>query len=304
MASQQRVSREHSIWDAAQVCHPQCKDLRQASGDAFSLSGQVTELLPPYFSHVTGTDPSEGMIQQAKEQARNSKYQSQLDFLVCPAEEVSSKVEAKVDLVTAGQAVHWFDHTKIWKELAKILKPGGTAAFWTYSEFRVAGHPELTPLINAYAHSDDSLGPHWQQPGRRILENHLQEVAFPTSGSGWDLATSRRIYFAGNHVPELDLPFHHIPGEEDSKGIVLPADRDFKTDVILKKTWTWDGLQSYLRTFSSLHAYHEAHPEDRNNQGGDIVERMIQSMKKKVPNAERLDVEWPVTLLLIKKDHS
>lgn len=216
----------------------------------------------------------------------------------------------------------------MWTDLAKVLKPGGTAALWvrgedsairlpptslytdlerppfskTYAEFRVAGHPELTPLINAYSQGDDSLGPYWQQPGRRILDNHLQEVAFPTSKAGWDLASSRRIYFAGNHVPELELPFHHIPEEGGgSRNIALPSDPDFKTDVILKKTWTWDGLQSYLRTYSSLHTYHEAHPEDRTRQGGDIVERMIQSMKEKVPDAEKLDVEWPLALLLIKK---
>lgn len=70
------------------------------------LPGQVTEMLPPYFRNVIGTDPSKGMIEQARELARTSKYSSQLEFAVCPAEEASSQVEpSSVDLVTAGQSL-------------------------------------------------------------------------------------------------------------------------------------------------------------------------------------------------------
>lgn len=29
-----------------------------------------------------------------------------------------------------AQAVHWFDYSKLWPEVARTLRSGGTAAFW------------------------------------------------------------------------------------------------------------------------------------------------------------------------------
>jgi ubiquinone/menaquinone biosynthesis C-methylase UbiE len=42
--------------------------------------------------------------------------------------------DASIDLVVAGEAAHYFDHTKTWPELARVLKPRGTVAWivsWT-----------------------------------------------------------------------------------------------------------------------------------------------------------------------------
>ena len=43
----------------------------------------------------------------------------------------------------------------------------------------MTSHPSLNTLITAYAQGKDpasSLGPHWQQLGRSILDNHLLDV--------------------------------------------------------------------------------------------------------------------------------
>jgi hypothetical protein len=34
-----------------------------------------------------------------------------------------------VDLVIAGQAAHWFDYPKVWREFTQHVRPGGTVAF-------------------------------------------------------------------------------------------------------------------------------------------------------------------------------
>jgi len=72
-----------------------------------------------------------------------------------------------------------------------------------YSEFRLPQYPSVTPLITKYAQGTDSytsLGPHWERPGRTVLERHLLDVPSPEKvlGKGGKLAHEERCYFAGN----------------------------------------------------------------------------------------------------------
>jgi SAM-dependent methyltransferase len=52
--------------------------------------------------------------------------------------------EASIDLVTAFQAFHWFDHVKALREMVRILRPGGRAAV-IYNE-----RDESDPFTAAY----------------------------------------------------------------------------------------------------------------------------------------------------------
>jgi hypothetical protein len=70
----------------------------------------------------------------------------------------------------------------------------------TYSEFRFTHYPSLTPLITAYGQGTDpktSLGPHWQQPGRSILDNHMLAVPDASSVVPGAFTEFERIFFAG-----------------------------------------------------------------------------------------------------------
>jgi len=76
-------------------------------------TGQVTKILPTYFQHVTGSDPSQVMIDQAKAQTEYIEGSDKLHFVVSGAEDLPTKVAlASVDLVTAGQAAHWLTTRK------------------------------------------------------------------------------------------------------------------------------------------------------------------------------------------------
>lgn len=37
-----------------------------------------------------------------------------------------------------AQSAHWFDWNKAWPEIARVLKPGGTASIWVSSPSKVA----------------------------------------------------------------------------------------------------------------------------------------------------------------------
>ncbi|KAG8957233.1 hypothetical protein FRC03_010354 [Tulasnella sp. 419] len=273
-------------------------------------TGQVTKILPNLgFTNVIGTDPSAKMIDQANNELQTNE--KEIRYMISKAEEVDAVLPPhSVDLITAGQAAHWFDHDRLWPALSRVLKPGGLVAFWGYAEFRLPGRPDLTPAIKDFSNGSDKLGPFWEQPGRNILDDHFRAIPFPTSPE-WDQASARRVYFGGEHLPELDVPFFEMPedevnkpGEEELELIEIPDANEYKTNVILRKKLTWEGLQAYFRTWSSLHSYHEKNPDDKARKGrgkdGDIVERFVESLKDEIGGNE-VTIEWPLTLIMIKK---
>jgi len=71
---------------------------------------------------------------------------------------------------------------------------------------------------------------------------------------------------------------------------------------------SWANLLSYLHTWSSLHTYHEQHPEDLERPDGDISKRFWESLKERVrsegggvEDQDLIDIEWPLALMLVKK---
>ncbi|KAL0572224.1 trans-aconitate methyltransferase 1 [Marasmius crinis-equi] len=264
-------------------------------------TGQATVALTP-FKRIIGVEPSEGMISKAKKMLQekhgvgdNSSVFSQIEFVQSSAEKLGFLENESVDLVIAAQAGHWFDWPKLWPELARVLRPYGTVAFWCYSEFRLPQYPTLTPFITEYAQGsnpDTSLGPHWQQPGRSILQNHLVDVPDPKNVPGAEsyFAELDRIYFTGSYYPDL-------PSAQ-----TLP--------VILRSPTTWGGMLGYFNTFSSLHTYLERHPEDAKREDGNIAERFWGSLmeqaaqidgKPEVKAEDPVTIEWPLALVLAKK---
>ncbi|GAA5820747.1 hypothetical protein JCM11251_003138 [Rhodosporidiobolus azoricus] len=147
-------------------------------------------LLPHRFDRVIGIDPSPGMVNTARSIFAEKRAKGELGeggkadwrFEVARADSLEGVVEDEsVDLAIAGQAAHWFDAEKTYKELARVLKPGGAFAFWGYGEMFFPDRPELTALVSPY--SSGTLGPYWEQPGRSIVEALLSPIPFPSSAS-------------------------------------------------------------------------------------------------------------------------
>ncbi|KAF9449848.1 S-adenosyl-L-methionine-dependent methyltransferase [Macrolepiota fuliginosa MF-IS2] len=297
-------------------------------------TGQATIQLHP-FNEVIGLDPSENMVKAAVANSAffptsstgaslggNHKFQ----FRRGNAEDLSSAgiENESVDLVIAAQACHWFDWSKVWPEMERILRVGGTAAFWIYSEFRLPEYLSVTPIITAYAQGGDpltSLGPHFERPGRTILENHLLDVPSPDRVQQTTrLSNEERVYFAGDYHTKT-----------------LPASQTLP--VIMQKEMRWRDLLGYFRTWSSLYKYHELYPGDKvrahdgrfledletastlTNEGaeekdidvggGDIAVRFWKDLRSaaleekageaRVGVNETLVVEWPLALILVSK---
>ncbi|KAF9219080.1 S-adenosyl-L-methionine-dependent methyltransferase [Gyrodon lividus] len=251
-------------------------------------TGQATVELTP-FKRVTGIDPSENMVQSAREVLEKREIVQRdhvIDFVHCSAENLDFLGDHSIDLVVSAQAGHWFDWSKMWPELARVMRKGASAAFWIYSEFRLPQYPALTPLIVDYDQGTDtnnSVGPYWQKPGRAVLINHL--VGIP---EGNDIVLGAfeqldRIYFTGAYYPDLPSP----------------------RPIILRKVMSWDDLLGYFRTWSALHTFKEQNPSDAENSDGPLEVRFWNALREGAAKAgglrDEIEVEWPVAMILARK---
>lgn len=280
--------------------------------------GQVTQVLSRLFptARIIAVDPSNVMLDACRKTLRELALSSRstsdgpgegegayenVEFVQAKVEDLldkdsskdglGSRLEGKVDLITAAQAAHWFQYPSVYTSLKKLLKPNsGIFAFWGYSEFRFSIPPpplpptipipytatitsdptegmnikwpgeELTKAIRAFSagtDSKESIGPYWEQPGRSIVESHFDVVSMPGSNEGF--GDVKRLLFGLPHVrsgSNSEDEDEERNGDGNEKGSV----DNYPT--ILKKRLTWKGLEEYMRTLSAMHTFLEANPDD------------------------------------------
>ncbi len=129
-------------------------------------SGQLSCLLATVFARVTATDPS-------ADQLASATACPGVTYRVGAAERIDLD-DASVDLVTAAQAAHWFDHTRFYAEIRRVVRPGGGIALVSY------GVPEMDGDVGARLHRFywDEIHDHWPDE-RRHVENGYRSIAFP-----------------------------------------------------------------------------------------------------------------------------
>ncbi|MCJ8323682.1 MAG: methyltransferase domain-containing protein [Rhizobiales bacterium] len=83
------------------------------------LTRQLKAALPG--AHIQGCDINSDMIAKAKQSSVGIHYFENV------AEDLPFDAD-QLDLITVGQAVHWFDRPKFYPEVLRVLKQGGTLA--------------------------------------------------------------------------------------------------------------------------------------------------------------------------------
>ncbi|HEY7193804.1 MAG TPA: class I SAM-dependent methyltransferase [Gemmatimonadales bacterium] len=139
---------------------------RDAAWDAGTGTGQAAVGLARVFDHVTATDPSITQIERADPR-------SNVTYRLASAEN-SGLDDGAIDLVTAAQAVHWFDQPRFWAEARRVLKPRGVVAIWTYVTFEIS--PQIDAIVRRFY--SGVVGPFWP-PERRQVETRYQTITFP-----------------------------------------------------------------------------------------------------------------------------
>lgn len=140
---------------------------RELALDCGTGSGQAAIGLARHFDRVIAVDPSRAQLSQASTNAR-------IEYRVAKAE--STEVDPhSVDLVTAAQALHWFDAPKFFDEAMRVLKPTGAIAVWGY------GDPVLDtiPLHTTLHNFNRGLLENYWSPERQLLLNGYRSIAFP-----------------------------------------------------------------------------------------------------------------------------
>jgi SAM-dependent methyltransferase len=132
--------------------------------DCATGSGQAAVELAEVFERVIATDASEQQIARAE---RHPK----VEYRTATAEE--SEIDSQsVDVVTVAQALHWFDLTRFYPEVRRVLKPRGVIAAWAYKLASVT--PEIDVVVKHYY--SGVVGPYW--PAERVLVEKFEDLPF------------------------------------------------------------------------------------------------------------------------------
>lgn len=237
--------------------------------------GLISRELAPHFAAVTAVDPSAGMVAKAKELTTDSK----ISVRQGGAEDLSFLADRSVDMAVAGQAAHWFDYGRAWPELARVVRRGGTLAFWGYKDNILVGFPQLVPIYLRFVYGGGEVAPgieglerFWEYPGRAILRDSLQAVVPPEAE--WE--DVRRV------VWDPDRETGSIEGAPEEA-------------LWQRKTLRLGEFEGYMRTFSSFNNWRAEYPEKKSRaEGGegDLVDVMFDHFIDAVPEWKKLGDKW------------
>jgi len=126
--------------------------------DVATGNGQAAVALARHFESVIATEPSAAQLRQARPDPR-VEYRHEV------AESISVP-RASADLLVVAQAAHWFDWPQFCAEAARVLRPGGLLAIWSYGNAEIA--TSIDRLIEDF--SRDVVGPYWPRERRHVDE--------------------------------------------------------------------------------------------------------------------------------------
>jgi SAM-dependent methyltransferase len=139
---------------------------KNAAWDCGTGNGQVAQVLSKEFKQVYATDISQQQLDAAYH-AANIRYSAS-------AAETTSFDDNQFDLITVGQALHWFDHNTFFNEVKRVSKPGGVVAAWGYSILSIS--PALdVHLLDYYR---NIVGPFWDA-ARKLVDEEYKTINFP-----------------------------------------------------------------------------------------------------------------------------
>ena len=178
--------------------------------DVGTGNGQAAIGLAQHFRSINATDPSERQIALATPYDR-------VTYRVALAKD-SGLDDQSIDLITAAQAVHWFDLDRFYAEARRVLrspdavsgKPHGILAVWCY------GLTEITPEVD------------------RVMASFYRDVL----GEFWP----PQIHWVDEHYRTLPFPFDELTPPE----------------FVVEARWTLDDLFGYLNSWSATQKFLEA----------------------------------------------
>ena len=134
--------------------------------DCATGNGQAAVALTNYYSEVVASDASRSQIDAAIAHPGVS-------YRVARAE-ASGLADSSQDLVTVGQALHWFDVEAFMVEVSRVLKTDGVLAAWFYELCSV--NAECDAIVDTLYR--EIVGDYWP-PERVTIERGYADVVMP-----------------------------------------------------------------------------------------------------------------------------
>lgn len=245
--------------------------------------GNVARRLAPKFNAVFALDPSKTMIDEAEKISEEANIDN-IVFESSSAEELDIIDDKTADAVVSGEAAHWFDMNKVWPELGRVLRSGGTLALWGYCDNAIVGHPKATEILDRYCYGDDKkyMGSYWEQPGRNILRDLYRSIV-PPSDLFEDVV--RREF---------------VPSRDGKKNM----GKEGKEKPMIEKEMSLEDFGNYIRTFSAYHNWAEDNrdkKQKREGGEGDVVDDMFTEMiTSGGEHFESLGTNWDETKIQVQ----
>ncbi|RUS22557.1 S-adenosyl-L-methionine-dependent methyltransferase [Endogone sp. FLAS-F59071] len=231
--------------------------------DVGTGTGQVAESLSEKFKNVHALDRSSTMLS-------NAVQKSNIHYQVALAEQLPF-TDSSVDLVTSGEALHWFDQPKFFEEAKRILKPRGTLAIIGYALCNIVGNQEATDIVRDFGLNE--MAPYWERKAL-LVENYYRDISFPFTNIQW--------YFSHEGL--------------DTTSLGSVSSRPF-----MEENMTIDRFESYIKSWSVYATYCKIHTGAE-----DPVERMTRKLEQAIGvkdrGTETFTVQWPTVLVVAEND--
>ena len=177
--------------------------------DVGSGTGALARLFLENGNRVFGVEPNPEMRLAGERLLRRyGRFTS-----VAARAEDTTLPDGSVDLVTAGQAFHWFDPGPTRREFARILKPSGSVAL-IWNTRRKEGEPFLAGYEQLLrSHATDYGEVHHGRRGSRenirdfFLPDAVEEATFENR-QVFDLEGLRGRLLSSSYVPDVREPGH------------------------------------------------------------------------------------------------
>lgn len=174
--------------------------------DVGSGTGILSELFLKNGNTVFGVEPNDEMREAAETLLSHYPNFSSVNGTA----EATTLPDNSVDLVTAGQALHWFDLPKAKIEFERILRPGSHAMFvWNSYDFNGS------PFMDAYErllvkYHDEYRRVNWENkdPNIALLFDGRMDIRTFDNARNLDFAVLQGGYLSSSHAPLAGHPQH------------------------------------------------------------------------------------------------
>lgn len=174
--------------------------------DVGSGTGILAELFLKHGNRVYGVEPNREMREAGERLLR-----AYANFVSVDGRAEATTLEASsVDLVTAGQAMHWFDTVGARREFARVLRPGGWVIV-VWNERRTEG----TPFLEDYERLLLTYGTDYREVSHKYAEDSLIEPFFGAGRARLSTFENRQVFdfdglkgrlLSASYVPEPGHP--------------------------------------------------------------------------------------------------